>query len=251
MGGMRDDLAILGLEPGADRRAIDDAFKTLMKAHHPDRAGGDGARAAEIIRAYRSLRPGAMGTSVVEFWERPAQHGARWRWLWLGAGGLIAAAILAAMVDPTSHSGPARIGADVAEGLGLDRSGDTGTISRRLNDDVIAKAVDDARIMAERGDEMDLAQASRECHLGFRLSRDLADFDRCVAFDNAVVLLQDRDPLRDQGPFSQAAVSRRHWSAASLLSRDSLAIDSRLDQIRLEVELRLAPQVAAPPPPAG
>jgi hypothetical protein len=56
-----------------------------------------------------------------------------------------------------------------------------------------------------------------------------------------VVLLQDRDPLRDQGPFRQVAVNRRHWSDAAMLSSDSLAIDSRLDRIRLRVELRLAP----------
>ena len=79
---------------------------------------------------------------------------------------------------------------------------------------------------------MALAEESRACHLAFRQSRELAEFDRCVAFDDAVVLLQDRDPMRDQGPFRQVAVSRRHWSAAALLSNDSLAIDSRLDQIR-------------------
>ena len=66
--------------------------------------------------------------------------------------------------------------------------------------------------------------------------------DRCAAFDDAVVQLQDRDPLRDQGPFSELAVTGRQWSAASALSDDYLAIDGRLDQIRLRVELALAPQ---------
>ena len=67
--------------------------------------------------------------------------------------------------------------------------------------------------------------------------------DRCAAFDDAVIQLQDRDPLRDQGPFAQLAVTGRQWSAGSALSSDYLAIDGRLDQIRLRVELALAPEV--------
>jgi len=60
-----------------------------------------------------------------------------------------------------------------------------------------------------------------------------------------VVVLQDRDPLRDQGPFSELAVTGRQWSGAQTLSNDNLAIDGRLDRIRLRVELVLAP--AMPP----
>ena len=73
----------------------------------------------------------------------------------------------------------------------------------------------------------------------------MARLDRCAAFDDAVVQLQDRDPLRDRGPFSELAVTGRKMSGATLLSNDYLAIDSRLDQIRLRVELALAP--VAPP----
>jgi hypothetical protein len=57
----------------------------------------------------------------------------------------------------------------------------------------------------------------------------------------------DRDPLRDQGPFSEIAVTGRQWSAGQTLSDDNLAIDGRLDRIRLRVELALAP----PPPPVS
>lgn len=248
MGGVRHDLAVLGLEPGADRRAIDDAFKSLMKQHHPDRPGGDGARAAEIIRAYRSLRPGAMTAQEVEFWDRPRKGSPRWWWwlfLLLAAG---AAIVLASLIDPTPKSGPARIGSDVAKGLGLKPPEQLSLIEEPLNDAAIDSAADDARAMVGSRDEMDLAQASRECRMDFRRSRDLAAFDRCVAFDSAVVLLQDRDPMRDQGPFRQVSVSRRNWSDAALMSTDSLAIDSRLDRIRLRVELRLAPALPAPEP---
>ena len=92
-------------------------------------------------------------------------------------------------------------------------------------------------------DEMALAGASRECQSRFREVPATQMLDRCAAFDDAVVGLQDRDPLRDAGPFAPLAVTGRQWSAASTLSDDYLAIDSRLDQIRLRVELILTPQV--------
>ena len=53
----------LGLEPGADVFAVERAYKSLIKQHHPDREGGDSARAAEINRAYRELRA-ALGSKV-------------------------------------------------------------------------------------------------------------------------------------------------------------------------------------------
>ena len=248
MGGVRSDLAVLGLEPGADRRAIDDAFKRLMKQHHPDRPGGDGVRAAEIIRAYRALRPGSMVASEIEFRKRPGTASTKWRWWMLGLAAAAAAAILAAAVDPTPRSGPARLGSEVAQELGLRAPNEPQMIEQPLSHAAIDSATDEARTLASQRDEMHLAEKSRDCHLTFRNSRDLAAFDRCVAFDVAVVLLQDRDPLRDQGPFRQVAISRRHWSDAALLSKDSLAIDSRLNRIRLRVELRLAPDEPLPEP---
>ena len=48
--------AALGLRPGASRVEVDDAYRRLIKLHHPDRAGGDPARAAEVNRAYTLLR---------------------------------------------------------------------------------------------------------------------------------------------------------------------------------------------------
>jgi hypothetical protein len=62
------------------------------------------------------------------------------------------------------------------------------------------------------------------------------------------VQLQDRDPLRDQGPFGELAVTGRLWSGATAMSDDYVAIDGRLDRIRLQVEIALAP---APPPQAA
>jgi hypothetical protein len=83
--------------------------------------------------------------------------------------------------------------------------------------------------------------ASRDCHRELRLLPSLMQLDHCAAFDDAVIDLQNRDPMWDGGPFSQLAVTGRQWSAASALSNDYLAIDSRLDRIRVQVELALAP----------
>jgi hypothetical protein len=93
-------------------------------------------------------------------------------------------------------------------------------------------------------DESTLAEASRDCSRRFRDDPGTAMLDRCAAFDDAVIGLEDRDPLRDEGPFAPLAVTGRQWSAASSLSDDDLAIDGRLDRIRLRVELALAPQMA-------
>jgi hypothetical protein len=110
-----------------------------------------------------------------------------------------------------------------------------------LGTGAIDSAVSEARHIARTSDEMRLSQASDACHHELRAHPSVLQLDRCAAFDDAVVLLQDRDPLRDRGPFSELAVTGRQWSAASGLSSDYLAIDGRLDRIRLRVETLLAP----------
>jgi hypothetical protein len=117
-----------------------------------------------------------------------------------------------------------------------------------LNLSLIDEAARKALSMARSQDEMALAAASRDCHHTLRTGPSIPQLDRCAAFDDAVVQLQDRDPLRDQGPFGELAVTGRQWSSASALSDDYLAIDSRLDKIRLRVEMELAPSFQAPGP---
>ena len=112
-----------------------------------------------------------------------------------------------------------------------------------LHDQVIDNAVGQAMHLFRTKDEMALASASHDCQRRFRDNPGTQLLDRCAAFDDAVVGLQDRDPLRDEGPFAPLAVTGRQWSSASALSDDYLAIDSRLDQVRLRVEIALAPQV--------
>jgi hypothetical protein len=247
--------AALGLEPGADFEAIERAYKRLIKQHHPDREGGNAGRAAEINRAYRELRFASSHKDALEFNgdEGPDED----RKVRAAVFLLLAAGFLAVLLV----AGPIR-------GLAPFASASTPVQASRTNGqaapaadamdsplDLVAidGAVREAVRIARVSDEVALAGASRDCHRRLRAEPGLTRLDRCAAFDDAVIELQDRDPLRDRGPFSELAVTGRLMSGATLLSNDYLAIDGRLDRIRLHVELALAPPLpppAASPPPA-
>jgi hypothetical protein len=237
----------LGLEPGADAAAIERAYKRLIKEHHPDRGGGDAARAAEINRAYRELRkprPEPLAKDALELHDHPIDD-RRERISWAipvlcAIGGLVAVVLATSpgsLRDWSPASAQTRpLTSAAAAAVPLDG------MDRPLSAAAIEGAVRDARHIAATRDEMGLAAASNLCNYKLRNNPDVAQLDRCTAFDDAVVQLQDRDPLRDRGPFSELAVTGRQWSAASALSNDYLAIDGRLDRIRLHVESALAEQ---------
>jgi DnaJ-like protein len=249
MVGRLSAFATLGLEPGADAASVDQAYRRLIKLHHPDREGGDAGRAAEIIRAYRELRGRAAALDPLEFNEDYAlgRGGRRWPLAALVVGLAIGALLLfhgpiaplarnlfsvAAPTLPLGH-----VAASAKEGDPMDEP---------LHASAIDAAVRDALHLSRTSDEFGLAEASRECRQRFHDDPSVARLDRCAAFDDAVVQLQDRDPLRDRGPFAQLAVTGRQWSAGSTLSDDYLAIDGRLDRIRLNVELALVPELEPP-----
>jgi hypothetical protein len=237
----------LGLEPGADAAAIERAYKRLIKEHHPDRDGGDAVRAAEINRAYRELRkqrPEPLAKDALELHDHPIDDRRRrisWAIPVLCAIGGLAAVVLTTSPSSLQDWSPASaqtlpLTSAAAAAVPLDG------MDKPLSAAAIDGAVRDARHIAATKDEMGLAAASSLCNRKLRSNPDVAQLDRCAAFDDAVVQLQDRDPLRDRGPFSELAVTGRQWSAASALSNDYLAIDGRLDRIRLHVELALAQQ---------
>ncbi len=253
MAGRVSAFATLGLAPGADAAAVERAYKRLIKLHHPDREGGDGSRAAEINRAYRELRGAAAAGHPLEFHEDYSLARNGWRWplaavlmlLVLGTGLLLDGPIapLIRTLIPAAAAGPAghvRATASAAD-----------IMDQPLHAVVVDRAVRDALHLSRSSDEIALANASRECQRAFRDEPSITNLDRCAAFDDAVVQLQDRDPLRDRGPFAQLAVTGRQWSAGSALSDDYLAIDGRFDRIRLRVELTLAPQLEPPLPPVS
>ena len=240
MGADQSAYAALGLEPGADEAAIERAYKALIKEHHPDRLGGDAARAAEINRAYRELRADKRMKDDFSLHPRFPQRRIGWsRTAWAVAMLLVlgVAALALSILTP----GDVRVlgGARVPAGAPAIQRIDV--MDRPLSLAAIDSAVLDAVRLSRTSDEMALTGASRNCNRVLRLDPSIQQFDRCAAFDNAVIRLQDRDPLRDQGTFSQIAVTGRLWSAAAGLSGDYMATDSRLQRIRVRVELLLAP----------
>jgi hypothetical protein len=247
---MADDAsayAALGLGPDADSAEIERAYKRLIKEHHPDRAGGDARRAAELNRAYRELRAGHDLKDPLDFndgWADGPPAAAR-GWAAFALMILATAAVLLLLIGPLGLSADALRPA-VLHRFAATHGAAADPMEQPLHVTEIDASARRAQLLARMRDEMALASASRDCHHRLRNDPSLLELDRCAAFDDAVVQLQDRDPLRDQGPFSELAVTGRLWSGATALSGDYVAIDGRLDRIRLQVELALAP----PPPPA-
>jgi hypothetical protein len=245
--------AALGLDRGADAAAIERAYKKLIKQYHPDREGGDARRAAEINRAYRELRRERNDLEFNE--EDPLEAPSEFGWARTAAVIAVAILLLVLFTGPVGRALAQLSGAAAStrQKNGVQAAAEAPDVMNQpLDLAAVNGAVGDAVRMAGTQDEMALASASRDCHHELRLKPALAKLDRCAAFDDAVVQLQDRDPLRDQGPFSELAVTGRLMSAATLFSDDYLAIDSRLDRIRLRVELALVPRAPEPgpePPP--
>lgn len=275
--------AILGLSPGADRAAVDEAYRRLIKQHHPDRSGGDARRAAEINRAYFELRSkrsagephesGAGGDIAQAIYARRAARSPvqrpvrRRRRIWPLAAAAIGALLIVKgdavmeagfdLQDQVTGGWQPTAGRTVAPAR---RATAAASIESELSDAAIGEAIARAKRLARARHADEPAAESRECHRQMRSDPDVEQLDRCAAFDYAVSLLEDRDPVADEGPFSATAVTARQMTAASLLTNDFLAIEGRLDRIRGRVEMTLAPsplrvphaladQPGTPPPP--
>jgi hypothetical protein len=242
--------ATLGLLPGADSAAIEQAYKRLIKEHHPDREGGDATRAAEIIKAYREIRAERNLKDPLELndeWPVSPREGRAWVVVALLLAAAVGLLLLAQgpLANGASAGGP-RVAIEHAKAMAAEAD----PMDQPLHVGAIDAAARRAFQIAHSRDEMALASASRDCHHQLRSDPSLLQLDRCAAFDDAVVQLEDRDPLRDQGPFSQLAVTGRLWSGATELSSDYVAIDGRLDRIRFQVELALAAASPRPDPAA-
>jgi curved DNA-binding protein CbpA len=240
MAGDGSAYAALGLEPDADSAEIERAYKRLIKQHHPDRQGGDPKRAAEINRAYHELRGEPKLKEPLDFhedWqlEQRKAHG------WLFASLLLGGVVLVLLLSQSDLTPMARgNAAEAGRALAQHKVSLAEPMDQPLHVPEIDASAREALRISRSRDEMALANASGDCHRSLRSKPSLLQLDRCAAFDDAVVQLEDRDPLRDQGPFSELSVTGRLWSGATELSNDAVAIDGRLDRIRMRVELALA-----------
>jgi hypothetical protein len=234
---------------------IEQAYRELIKRYHPDR-GGDGERAAEINRAYRELRalpldqlhvaPMAVSPRPM----RPRMRGGRIVVAMLAMAGISLAAastsvkrsgwpgsfpVLSSDYSPANVAGPGL----VAPFTDFDEP---------IVASVIVRSVDAAFRLHEGEDPDALINYSRTCQSRFRQAPSLTWFDSCAAYDEAVVLLEARDPIVDSGPFNAAAVTAREMGEGRLLSDDPMAVDSRLHEIRSQVQMSLLPRLADPVP---
>jgi hypothetical protein len=261
---MRGDAAAyqaLGLEPGADQAAIDRAYRVLIKRYHPDREGGDAARASAINQAYFQLRrPGGQTADAVApasvaealYARRATQLKLRrqkkkarlWPLLLLAPLGILAYLqrdALSILTEDVQAAVQRLTEPSSSDGTDTARPGGPESLDEPLMGRAIADAVTEATALHRAGDEAALVENSRACHQKLRAEPSLERLDGCAAFDNAVLELQRHDPLRDEGPFGASAITARQISGATLLSNDYLAIEARLDRVRSRVQLLLAP----------
>jgi hypothetical protein len=265
--------AVLGLKPGADRETVEKAYRRLIKRYHPDRAGGDAVRAAEINRAYFELRNGpaqdvpqhdtadiaeaiymrrAHRTRVA----RPQRRPVPWKPI-----ALLVLLIAASLWRSELGAAWIRVSDQLDEALTPSRSyrGPTATLE---GPDPLENAVDNAAVQSAIREAQALvgsrqagraADVSRACHRTMRSAPSAAQLDRCAAFDFTMVALSHGDLFHDDGPFGASAVTAREMSAARLLSDDYMLIEARFDQIRARVEAQVAPEPLPPalPAPSG
>lgn len=247
--------AALGLEPGADQAAVEEAYRRLIKQYHPDRSGGDAVRAAEINRAYFELRQQSAEPPIARPPVRSRSSRRRRRrskaWLVLAAG--LAMVLLIERLRLAEHAPrwldsltDLRPLATVPGGESTARF-DPAALDGPLAEPVIAESIRAAARLAAADAEA-LVQHSRDCHRQMRSQPRLAQLDRCAAFDEAVAAA-DLESADERGTFSASAVTARQMTAASLLSGDYLAIERRLDRIRTRVQLAVRPRL--PPIPSA
>lgn len=270
MRGEASAYAILELQPGADPAAVEAAYRRLIKLHHPDRDGGDASRAAEINRAYFELRRlSASSRESFQTYSAP-YHSPRRRTgrrrrrqdqarLWVSL--MLALSVLGFLQQDRLSRESRRWVNQLAEVGALPVSNARSKIPVKMSsfdaplaENLVDSSISDAIRLMRSGDQNAVVERSRDCHRRMRAAPDLDQFDGCAAFDSAVASLEDRDPDRDNGPFSASSVTARQMTAASLLSNDYLAIERRLNRIRNRVELTLSPPpsiAAAAEVPAG
>lgn len=245
--------AVLGLRPGAGRAEVDQAYRRLIKLHHPDRAGGDGGRAADINRAYTFLRTHGLAAGPQARWvptevrpppRRPSSRRSSWAFICVVLLGVIGAYVALNARGTGRHAveirWPDTDPPPVSGGMSP-----LASFEEPLHDPVIDSAVAEAMTFYSAKDSAGAAIYSRDCQNNLRREPNLAWFDACAAFDEATLTLAGGDPDVQSGAFSDSEVMAREMSAARVLSDDILGADSRLHQIRSKVEMRLLPALDA------
>jgi hypothetical protein len=250
--------AVLGVSPGASREAIENAYRRLIKLHHPDRPGGDPVRAAEINHAFATLRGGEGLAGPVQV-EGPAMPlpVRRRGWRTAVAIGAVTGALLLAPVKlprpPSDWSAwteatfPPLPGAQtpVAAARPLAMPHDDIDLLPGLGSGPDEAAVEagasEALQRARRGDAVGAERFSRGCHWDLRRFPSLALLDHCVAFDSAGAMLR---VAGDQ--FSSSEIDKRASDAVNAVYGDVVVGQARVAAVRRATRNALVILTAAP-----
>ncbi len=246
MKGVASAFQILGLEPGADHAAVEGAYRALIKRFHPDRPEGDVARAAAINHAYALLsrreraRAGHGADDLVEpLYARRAEADRRKRrkalpWGLLSLLALVGLGLfehdqLARLLLPQGEA-PAKEGGNDRRETSPVAADPADSAPVRL--DAVRQGVLEAQLLID--DEVAALERSGDCYQAVREAPSFDRLDRCIAFDDAMLMLA-HEPLAQNGPFGPTAITARQLSASRLLIGDFRGIEGRLDRVRNRV----------------
>lgn len=250
----RSAYATLGLRPGAGRAELNDAYRRLMKEHHPDRPGGNAGRAAEINSAYTLLRQ-RLGDPIrvpVPIYRGDPRRARPVRFRRFGL--LFTIAVLTAGLALQSNDsrrnllspGPEFASHPDGRGevqLAMVSQPQSVNFEEPVQSRIVDKAIADAIRFHSSGDLAAAAVFSSECQKSLRRERNLAWFDACTAFDEAMLTLSGDSDESELTPFTESAVLTREIAAAQLISPDSFGADSHLHQVRSQVDLQILPML--------
>lgn len=248
MSGEEAAFAALGLRPGAGRAEVNEAYRRLIKIHHPDRNGGDGRRAAEINRAYTllsrnrdlgPLRPRSPPVPVRPPQRRPRRRPA------IGLAILAAAGVAAAGFASGEGNAPLRtmtvpVALDAPVPARKTRTEPSADFDQPLETALINREIAQATGMYRAGDWQSAAEYSRDCRDKFRERPSLPLLDACTAFDEAILML-DRDATGESAGFSGSTIVIRELASTRAFGGDTTAADFRMQRIRSHVEMALLP----------
>ena len=196
--------AALGLEPGADAAAIEQAYRRLIKQHHPDRAGGDARRAAEINRAYRELRLDARLKDPLELNEDCAStdSGSAVR---VARNGALSQRRLLLISDRLARWRGFALRSPRRPSIGLAKPRRRRPMRWIMPLIRRYRCAPSAMPCSSPGSATKWRSPPPAAIVitSFEQQPEPVQLDRCAAFDDAVVQLQDRDPLRDQRAFQR------------------------------------------------
>ena len=219
---------------------MEEAYRRLMKRYHPDLPGGDADQAAEINRAYASLKGEAPPPLLPAVLENRTWLGRRGKRRGRLAGMLMLAAAVGALLLfplPVERDGGRSEGSPerLTAGTGLPLP-DTFDLRSLPNEEAIASAVSAAQEFHRHDLRREAAAFSRSCDDDLRTFPNPSLLDHCIAFDTASGMLGGASV---NARFRAEDMAARHVGAALRVSDDAVLAEERVGIVRRKVEQML------------